>query len=74
MFSRTDRKTSENSLQKDSIKPICVKKLKKKIKTEEKKIQFYFLLLLRLFEIKIGVINENQFGRMSCDRDTIIKL
>ena len=26
MFSRTDRKTSENSLQKDSIKLICVKK------------------------------------------------
>jgi len=58
MFSRTDRKTSENSLQKDSIKPICVKKIKKN-KDWREEIQFYFLLLLHLFAIKIGVINEN---------------
>ena len=44
------------------------------IKDWREKIQFDFLLLLHLSAIKIGVINENQFGRINCDRDTIIKL
>ena len=44
------------------------------IKDWREKIQFDFLLLLHLSAIKISVINENQFGRINCDRDTIIKL
>ena len=43
------------------------------IKDWREKIPFDFLLLLCLFAIKIGVINENQFSRISCDRDTIIQ-